>query len=251
MKSDLFAHYAALTREAFAQSLNCDVGAFENNSLTVVERRPDTPWYTILAATFGTGTVLSVDPAYVEFVKASAPERHYSAMRPAFLQQVVKEGVRRGEKLAFSAPSLCFTLCEEPPRLPPPDGLTFTREEPAWMNDPENGRRFENGAGAPASGGREFRNRFALVLRDTGDEIAAVAGAFDTHGMLEIGIDVVRAYRGRGLATLAVSTLAHAIIDEGKTPFYGCSPTNIRSQRTAAACGFRIVCSDAFVWKEE
>jgi hypothetical protein len=246
--TDLFEKYAWRTREAFARSLNCDLQAFEGNALTVIDRRPDAPWYSVLAVTFGTGTVLSVDPAYHEFIEANQPERHYVAMRPPFLQSVVDEGARRGKKLAFSAPSLCFAIAEEPPDLTPPPGFTFTREDAAWMNDPDNGRRFENGAGSPNSGGREFRNRFAFVLRDAAGEVAAVAGAFDTHGMLEIGVDVMREHRGRRLATLVVSTLAREIIRDDKVPFYACSPTNIRSQRTAASCGFRIVCSDAFVW---
>jgi GNAT superfamily N-acetyltransferase len=246
---DLFRHYAQATREAFATGINCPVSAFEGDRLTIVDRHADADWYTILAVTFGTGTVVSIDPAYHAFAEANQPEKPSFAMRRAFLQQIVEEGARRGEKLAFSVPSLCFALADEPPELAPPPGLVFTREDAAWMNDAENGRRFENGAGGSGSG-REFRNRFALVLRDTAGEIAAVAGALETHGMLEIGVDVVREHRGLGLGRLAVSAVARAIIDEGKVPFYACSPTNIRSQRTAAASGFRIVCADAFVWIE-
>ena len=78
----------------------------------------------------------------------------------------------------------------------------------------------------------------------------AVAGAFDTHGMLEIGVDVVRSHRGQRLATLVVSAMAREIMRRGEVPFYGCGATNIRSQRTAESCGFRIVCADAVVWPE-
>ena len=105
----------------------------------------------------------------------------------------------------------------------------------------------ENGVGEPGRDGREFRNRFALALYDAEGELAAVAGAFDTYGMLEIGVDVARRHRGTSLGRLVVSTLARAIMNEGKVPFYGCAATNIRSHRTAESCGFRIVCSDAFV----
>jgi RimJ/RimL family protein N-acetyltransferase len=101
--------------------------------------------------------------------------------------------------------------------------------------------------GAPGADGREFRNRFALVLYDAEGEPAAVAGAFDTHGMLEVGVDVARRYRGRELGRLVVSELTREIMGDGKVPFYGCSPTNIRSHRTAESCGYRIVCADAFV----
>ena len=116
------------------------------------------------------------------------------------------------------------------------------------MNAAMPSGRFENGAGALNEGGREHRNRFALVLYDSTGDPVAVAGAFDTHGMMEIGIDVVRAHRGRGFGRLAVSAMAREIMRRGEIPFYGCAPTNIRSQRTAESSGFRIVCTDAIVW---
>lgn len=248
--ADFFQSQVNAAREAVAAGINCDVSAFDGNTLTVVDR-PDQAWYTVLMVTFGTGTVLSLDPAYRAFVEDDFIRKHYFAMRPQYLELITEEGMSRGESLEYGSASLCFVLHEEPSQWQPPDGFTLTREEASWMNDPENGRRFENGAGEPGVGGRAFRNRYALVLRDTNGGIAAVAGAFDTFGMLEIGIDVEREHRGRGFARLAVSALARTIFDEGKTPLYACSPTNIRSQRTAAAAGFRIAFSDAFVWKKE
>ena len=107
--------------------------------------------------------------------------------------------------------------------------------------------RFENGVGRAGEDGREFRNRFGLVLYDAAGEPAAVAGAFETHGMLEIGVDVVRGHRGLGLGRLVVSALAREIVARGQVPFYGCGATNIRSHRTAEASGFAAVCSDNIV----
>lgn len=107
--------------------------------------------------------------------------------------------------------------------------------------------RFENGVGHAGQDGREFRNRFALALYDAGGEIAAIAGAFDTYGMSEIGVDVVRDHRGEGLGRLVVSKMAREIMRRDEVPFYGCAPTNIRSQRTAASSGFQIVLADATV----
>jgi hypothetical protein len=42
-----------------------------------------------------------------------------------------------------------------------------------------------------------------------------------------------------------VTAAAHATIDEGATPYYACTVTNIQSQRMALASGFRHVCSVA------
>lgn len=197
--------------------------------------------------TFGTGTVLCLDPAYRDVAEANRPAKHYRALSRRFTQSIVEEAARRGQTLNAYSPSLCFTLADEPPNVALPSGFELVEHDAAWMNAEQQNQRFENGVGAAGMDGREFRNRFALVLQDTSREIAAVAGAFDTYGMLEIGVDVVRAQRGSGLGRLVVSAMAREILKRGGVPFYGCAPTNIRSHRTAESCGFRIVCSDVFV----
>jgi len=79
-----------------------------------------------------------------------------------------------------------------------------------------------------------------------GDRIAAVAGAWDdSAGVSEIGVDVARDYRGRGLAPVVVTGLARLIADAGNVPTYYCAPTNIRSHRNAIASGFTPVASAA------
>jgi GNAT superfamily N-acetyltransferase len=245
--SDLFKRYSKATREAYAQGLRCDVSAFESEALTIVDRPKESPWNTAIAATFGTGTVLCIDPAYREFVEANPPKKHYHAMSTAFFGAIAAEGQRRGVKLLFWSPGICFTIAEHPPELSVPAGFEFREQDAAWMNAEQQNHRFENGVGAAGKDGREFRNRFALALYDAAGEIAAVAGAFDTYGMLEIGVDVLRGQRGQGLGRLVVSAMAREIMRRGETPFYGCGATNIRSHVTAESCGFRAVLSDATV----
>jgi hypothetical protein len=247
MSGDLFAHYSAATRRAFADGLGCSENAFDGEDLAIVDRPDSANWYTLMGVTFGTGTVLNLDPAFREFAESNRPEKHYRTIGMAHLQSLVAEVARRGQTLSAYSPSLCFTIAEQPPSLPVPAGFELRRHDAAWMNAEQGNHRFENGVGAPGADGREFRNRFALALYDAEGEPAAVAGAFETHGMLEIGVDVVRQHRAKALGRLVVSTLAREIMDEGKVPFYGCAATNIRSHRTAESCGFRIVCSEAFV----
>jgi hypothetical protein len=218
-----------------------------NEHLTIVDRPENATWSTVTAVTFGTGTVLSIDPAYRDFIEANQPGKHYRAMSGAFLQSVAAEGARRGVTLRWFPASLCFTIASDPPVTALPAGHELREHDREWMNAEQANRRFENGVGEPGVDGREFRNKFALALYDPEGEVAAVAGAFDTNGMSEIGVDVVRGRRGAGLGRLVVSALAREIMRRGDVPFYGCAPTNIRSQRTAASCGFRVVCADAFV----
>ena len=245
--TQLFDQYSKTAREAYATGLAVSPSVFGHEQLTIVDRQEHMVWATVLAVTFGTGTLLSVDPAYREFVEANRPEKHYRAMSGAFLQSISAEGERRGEKLLWFQPSLCFVPASEPPDLPPPAGWHVREHDADWMKAEMPNGRFANGVGHAGQDGREFRNRFALALYDPSGEIAAIAGAFDTYGLLEIGVDVVRGHRGEGLGRLVVSKLAREIMRRGEVPFYGCAPTNIRSQRTAASCGFQIVLADATV----
>ena len=131
---DLFSRYSRATREAYANGMNCSFDDFGSEQLTVVERRPEQTWVTVYAATFGTGTVVSVDPAYRGFVETSRPAKHYRAMSASYLRSVVDEGGRRGQQLGFSTASLCFTIAHEPPEIPLPPGFELRERDKEWMN---------------------------------------------------------------------------------------------------------------------
>ena len=108
-------------------------------------------------------------------------------------------------------------------------------------------RRFEHGIGEPNSGARGPKQvRRSSSTTPTASPRPSQA-VFDTFGMMEIGLDVVRKHRGHDLSTIAVRAATRAIIDRGGIPLYGCAPTNIRSHRTAESAGFAITCSDAFI----
>lgn len=78
----------------------------------------------------------------------------------------------------------------------------------------------------------------ALAALD-GDKIAGMAGAsVDAPKLWQVGIDVRKEYRGRGLATLLVRGLAHEVERRGAMPFYGTSLSNIHSQNIARNAGF-------------
>jgi GNAT superfamily N-acetyltransferase len=247
----LFDQHASAVREAYARVFRCSVDAFDSEQLTIVDLDKNATPATAMGVTFGTGTVLAIDPAYREFAEANPPSKHFRALLLVFLQPLVAEAARRGHAINANSPSLCFTLADEPPEVAPPAGFELVGRDAAWMNAEQQSARSENGpyenaAGEPGEG-REPRNRFALTLHDASGEIVAIAGAFDTHGMLEIGVDVVRAQRGNGYGRLVVSAIAREIMKRGAVPFYRTPPTNIRSHRTAESCGFRIVCTHTFV----
>ena len=73
-----------------------------------------------------------------------------------------------------------------------------------------------------------------------GDALIGLAGcSADCERMWQIGIDVLPAYRKRGVAAALVSRLTVETLARGKVPFYCAAWSNIASKKTALACGFR------------
>lgn len=81
----------------------------------------------------------------------------------------------------------------------------------------------------------------ALLAMD-GENIMGMAGASRDYGgapsWLQIGIDVLPEYRGRGVGAFLVNELKNIILESGDIPFYGTASGNIRSQNIAINCGF-------------
>ena len=69
------------------------------------------------------------------------------------------------------------------------------------------------------------------------DPIAMVGVSDDSPIMRQIGIDVLPAWRGAGIASVLVRDAARLTLAEGYLPFYGTSPSHILSQRVAMNAG--------------
>ena len=74
---------------------------------------------------------------------------------------------------------------------------------------------------------------------DDGVLIALAGCSADGEDMYQIGVDVLPAYRRKGLAEALTSRLALEILALGKVPFYCAAWSNIPSKRNAIRCGFR------------
>ena len=69
------------------------------------------------------------------------------------------------------------------------------------------------------------------------DPVAMVGMSDDSPIRRQIGIDVLAAFRGAGIASALVRDAARLTLAEGYLPFYGTSPSHILSQRVAMNAG--------------
>ena len=73
-----------------------------------------------------------------------------------------------------------------------------------------------------------------------GDTLVGLAGASaDCASMLQIGVNVLPGYRGKGIGAVLVNRLAAAILARDLVPFYSAVWANVRSVGTAVRAGFR------------
>lgn len=71
-------------------------------------------------------------------------------------------------------------------------------------------------------------------------ELLGLAGcSADCEAMYQIGVDVLPACRGQGIAAAVTSALALEILARDKVPFYCAAWCNLASVRNALRCGFR------------
>ena len=71
------------------------------------------------------------------------------------------------------------------------------------------------------------------------EEVVGVATfSTDSDCLWQMGIDVLRDHRSRGLGVALTSQAARAVLDQGKVPYYATSVANIASRRTAQSAGF-------------
>ncbi len=246
VNTPLFAQQRDNIMRLLAAGIGCAPGDFDRDQLTIADRPESTPWYTALAVRFGVGAVVSVEPRFRDYVERNVPTPYFHALRPELLQRMADECSTASEALTYHPPSICWGISQVPASEAHPSGYRLELMDRERMNGRMSQPGWVNGIGTEGQA-RQFRNQFAIALLDETGEPAAIAGAFLTYGMYEIGVDVARDHRGRGFGTLVVQALTREILDRGETPLYGCAADNIRSQRTALASGFLPVYSDAAV----
>lgn len=85
---------------------------------------------------------------------------------------------------------------------------------------------------------RKERDVLGIGAYDAGELIGLAGASADCDTMWQIGIDVLPAYRRRGVAASLTGALAAEILQRGKAPFYCSAWSNIPSVRNAVKSGF-------------
>ena len=120
--------------------------------------------------------------------------------------------------------------------LPAPTGFSCELVEREDIPALYHLQGFENSIG---NGSNHPRPDALAVIAKAGDAIIGMAGASeDCATMWQVGIDVLPAYRNRGMAAYLVNRLTIEILRRGVVPYYGTSSANIASQRTAHRAGY-------------
>ena len=193
------------------------------------------PYYLHMATT-GSNTVVtaneSLHPFLRKFIHEEGAEGHWLMTLPNLLR-IEHELQKHG-----------YTLTQTHHLL-----LPAVQTEPVgtWKT-----RRFYDGEIMQFYGDARFPNaicprflperpdRIVICAYDDSGEIAGMAGCSeDAPHWQQIGIDVLPAFRSRGLASYLVTLLKNEIMARGEIPFYGTALSNYHSQRTALHAGFR------------
>ena len=185
---------------------------------------------------YGSNVVASVSPEFWEitetYINAYPVEHLFETPNLHVLNEALME---RGQKICFMAEYF----------LPDADALSsravgdvgpyklriLTQEDFTDLYRPE----WSNALCKP----RRHLDVLGVGAYDGGRLVGLAGASADCDTMWQIGIDVLPAYRRRGIAPALTSRLAREILARGRVPFYCAAWSNIRSVRNAIKSGFR------------
>ncbi len=81
--ADLHQRALRVWRERACADFGCEDAAFDSHALTIVTRPPESKRnYIARVLSLGTGTVLSVEESWLDFVRTLTFEKHFLAFQP-------------------------------------------------------------------------------------------------------------------------------------------------------------------------
>lgn len=181
-------------------------------------------------ATLGQNAVITADGLLHPFLQGFSRERGRTLFEFPSLLPLERELGRYGYTLMSS-----FHMF-----LPKHDACPGPRYPVQWFYDEAIHPFYDKAGFENALNGKNCArpDRIAVCALD-GEAVMGMAGCSeDAPGWLQIGVDVMPAYRSRGVGTYLVSLLKKEIIARGAIPFYGTSLSNYHSWNIAINSGF-------------
>ncbi len=237
----MFKEYCEKLLQQLSVDYNCTPADFrgQENVITVPALREGSRRYNpgkpfLAMATMGRGTVIMADECLHGFL--------HDRIRDAEGHTLFKLGslVRLNDELArygyqMGSTHHMFLPCREVE----PEACCKVK----WLYDSEIHPFYGNALFSNAIAYPEpcpARPDRIAVLAVDGETIMGMAGCSeDAPHWQQIGIDVLPAYRSRGIGSCLVTLLKNRIMEMGDVPFYGTATANIHSQNIALKSGFR------------
>lgn len=185
-------------------------------------------------AGFGNGAVASVDPQMYTFARALLEKLEGIRVFDAEGVYVInKELEKYGKALdgfhEYYLPRMPYPFLENSAyRLEVYEGSALTELYP--LRHFQNALLFQNTA--------PRRDVLAVAAKNAGHIIGLAGASNDSDRFWQIGIDVTKEFRQKGLATLLVSTLTQEILMRGAIPYYGTWWANTASRNVALNCHY-------------
>lgn len=238
-KSDII----SAAKKQLSLDFGCSPALFDSfeNSIVISElmegrRKFSKENYLFHMATFGRGTVVSVDKKLEDWCRANLKDHEGIRMFEHYMMLLIEGEVRRYDRKLFGVseyylPIPGFIRKRE---LYPPVLMDWYEIDriPQLYDD----KRFKNALLYEPDG---LRPDVLVVTAVIDRKIAAMAGASMDSGLFwQIGIDVMPEYRNKGLATCLVGALTDEILNRGAIPYYGTWSANIASRNVALSSGY-------------
>lgn len=245
MPGSLYPTSSEVLREALAAEMGCAAEDYRSHQVTVVVRPAGSREpHLALVTTMGSGSVVSVrDARLVDWVREHAPpaNRNQQVFLPSFLEGLATHARELGyhDAKSHSASGGCvLAQLHDSPPLPP--GFVLREISLAEQSALRSGGAFDNALGEPDEHRRIAATRTAFAVDAPDGGTAAVCGIWEQYpGIDEIGLDVVREHRGRGIAAVLTIHATHWIRQDDRWPIYTYGFTNVRSMNNALRCGYR------------
>ena len=233
-----------LVRQILAADFACEESDFDKEGITFClakelegARRFPLPEKFLAVVTMGRGVVVSCSADRLHWARTNLKSRSPEALFYALAIARMEKYVARDRQTMFG-PELKYICTQDslqPYRLDGEIAVDLIQEESIKQLYGNN--LFPNALG------RRYNPQRPRLLgcsaKHNGVTVGLATASADSDSMWQVGIDILRDYRNRGIGKALVSRLTQAVFKVEKLPYYSAGISNISSRRLAISVGYR------------